>query len=314
MAQLNLSQARVIDPILTTVAQGYKNNEAVGSVLFPSAPVSARGGRIITFGREDFVLYNTQRAPGGKTNRVQYGHLGSPYALESHSLEGLVPVEIGQEAAAVPGIDLANGAIRKTQNAVSMRLEYVQSALATNAANYAASNKNIQSGTGMWSDFTSGISDPVKDVELGKEAVRKQTGRRPNVGVMAPAVFAMVKQHPKIIDRMKFTTREIVTEDILASLFGLKKLVVGDMVYTDAADVMQDMWGKNLVLAYAEIGTLADAGLPTYGYTYQLSGYPMVEPPYEDRNSKSWVYPVTDEVMPVIASAGAGYLLGNLVV
>ena len=53
--------------------------------------------------------------------------------------------------------------------------------------------------------------------------------------------------------------------------------------------------------------------MPSYGYTYQLRGYPIVELPYEDRNPKSWIYPVTDEVQPVIAGAEAGYLISAAV-
>ena len=35
----------------------------------------------------------------------------------------------------------------------------------------------------------------------------------------------------------------------------------------------------------------------------------MVEMAYQDRNAKSWIYPVTDERAPVIAAASAGYLI-----
>jgi hypothetical protein len=39
----------------------------------------------------------------------------------------------------------------------------------------------------------------------------------------------------------------------------------------------------------------------------------MVESPYQDRNAKSWVYPVDDSVSPVLASASAGYLISAAV-
>lgn len=55
------------------------------------------------------------------------------------------------------------------------------------------------------------------------------------------------------------------------------------------------------------------AGLPSYGYTYQLNGYPQVEEAYFDRNAKSWIYPVTRVEAPVLAAAGAGFLITNAV-
>jgi hypothetical protein len=112
---------------------------------------------------------------------------------------------------------------------------------------------------------------------------------------------------------MKYTGRDVATTEILAALFGVKQVLVGEAVFVDASGVMNDVWGKSVVIAYTELGGLAAMGAPTFGYTYRLTGYPMVETPYLDRNSKSWVYPVTDEVAPVIAGAAAGYLISAAV-
>jgi hypothetical protein len=306
------SQARIIDPVLTSAAQGYTNSEFVGSALFPKVPVAQRGGKIVTFGKEDFMLYATGRSPGQNTKRVSFGHLGAPYALESHSLEGQLPIETMQEAKAVPGIDMSTTTVNKTQNIIALRLEKQQADVARNAAAYAAANKITLSGASQWSDY-SGTSDPVAVIEAGKEAVRKKIGKRPNVAVIGAAVFAALKQHPKIVDRLKYTGRDVATPELLASLFGLAEVRVGDAVYADDAGAFSDVWGKDVVLAYTEVGTVAEQGKPSYGYTYQLDGYPVVEEPYYDRNVKSWIFPVTDEVAPVIAGADGGYLITNAV-
>lgn len=308
---MNTAGARVVDPILTTVAQGYQNAEFIGMNLFPYVPVGQRGGKIITFGKEDFALYNTARAPGSDTKRIQYGYSGSPYALESHSLEGLVPFEFLPEAAAVPGIDLARGAIMKVQNIVSLRLEYAQSVLATTAGNYPAGNKVTLAGISQWSDY-SGTSDPVADVETAKEAIRAKIGKRPNTVAMGAAVWAKLRLHPKVLDRIKYTGRDSATPELVANLFGVKRVLVGDAIY-DNGGTFADIWGKYVVVGYTELGSLAELGVPSFGYTYRLNGYPLVEQPYSDRNAKSWIYPVTDEVSPVIAGNTAGYLISAAV-
>lgn len=284
----------------------------VGMALFPYVPVAQRGGKIITFGKEAFRLYNTGRTPGSNTKRVQFGYAGSPYALEQHALEGVVPFEHMDEAAAVPGIDLGSGAVGQTQDIIALRLEAAQASIATAAANYAASNKVTLAGVDQWSDFT-GTSDPIDDIEVAKEAVRAQIAKRPNTVVMGAAVFAKLKQHPKIVERIKYTGRDVATTDLLASLFGVKQVLVGDAVYENEAGAMVDVWGKFVVVAYTEMGGMADRGRPTYGYTYRLGGFPVVEQAYQDRNAKSWVYPVTDEVSPVIAGAAGGYLISAAV-
>ena len=308
---MSAAGARVIDPILSTVAQGYQNAEFIGMNLFPYVPVGQRGGKIITFGKEDFALYATGRAPGANTKRIQFGYSGASFALEQHALEGLVPFEIMQEAAAVPNIDLGKGAVMKVQNIIGLRLEYAQATLATTAGNYPSGNKITLSGTSQWSDY-SGTSDPCADIETAKEAVRAKIGKRPNTVAMGAAVWAKLRQHPKIIDRIKYTGRDSATPELIAQLFGVKKVLIGDAIY-DNAGTFADVWGKAVVVAYTEMASVAELGVPSFGYTYRLGGYPLVEAPYEDRNAKSWIYPVTDEVSPVVAGNTAGFLISTAV-
>lgn len=316
MPQLTPAQARVVDPVLTTVAQGYQQNELIGSALFPTVSVGQRAGNIITFGREDFMLYNTQRAPGENTRRVQFGYAGSPYALIDYSLEGGLPIEIEQEAAASQNgfsIEMASVSIKKVQDIMALRLEKAQADLARNASNYGASNKVTLSGTSQWSDY-SGTSNPINNIETAKEAIRAATGKRPNTVVMGAAVMSKLRAHPVVVDRMKYTGRDVATAEILASLFGVQRVLVGDAIYSnDAGTAFTDVWGKDVVVAYTELSSLASMGTPSYGYTYNLAGYPIAEQPYWDRNSKSQYFPVTRAEAPVIAAATAGYLITNAV-
>lgn len=303
-------QARVVDPILSTAARGYQNSEFIGNKLFPIVPVDQRGGKIIEFGKEDFQLYNTGRAPGGSTKRVNYGYQGNPYALEQHALEGQVPFELMQDANQVPGIELGKVAVNKTQNIIGLRLEKAQADLATNPANYAASNKQVLAGTDMWDNPA---SKPATLIQYAIETVRSKIGKRPNTVEIGASVFKSLKTHPEVIDRIKYTGRDVVTKELLAALWDVKEVVVGDAVYADDQGNFYDVWGRSVVVAFTEVGSLADAGKPSYGYTYQLRNFPIVEEPYMDRNAKSWIYPVTDEVQPVIAGALGGFLFTNVV-
>ncbi len=70
MSALNTNTARVIDPVLSGIAQGYRHVERVGHVLFPAIPVLQRGGKVIEFGRESFFDYKARRSPGAKCWRA----------------------------------------------------------------------------------------------------------------------------------------------------------------------------------------------------------------------------------------------------
>ncbi len=312
MPQLTPAQSRVIDPILSNVAQGFSNAELVGSALFPYVPVAQRGGKIISFGKEDFQLYTTARSPGANTKRIQFGYDSGSYALQQFALEGQVPFENMQEANAVPGINQAMVAIRKVQNIIALRLEKGQADLATTTGNYGASNKNVAlAGNTLWS--AASTSDPISNVEAAKDAVRQQIGRYPDTMIISAQTMRALRTNQQIIERIKYTGRDVPTTELLASLFGLSSVVVGGAIYSTDAGTMVDVWGKTAVLAYTGIGSIAEMGQPSYGYTYRLNGAPMVEAPYQDRNAKSWIYPVTDEVVPVIAGATAGFLISPTV-
>lgn len=314
MPKLSLSQARVINPVLTAIAQGYQNSDFVGSLLFPTVTVGTRAGKIIQFGKEAFQLYAAQRAPGENTKRVSFGYADGNYSLVDYSLEGQLPIEVQQEAGAADNgftIDMASLTLSNVQDIMALRLEYAQAQLARATGNYGASNKITLSGTSQWSDY-SGVSNPITVVENAKEAIRQQTGKRPTVMIIGAQVFKALKNHPVIIDRIKYTGRDVPTVELLSALFGVR-VVVGESIYSTDAGTFVDVWGKDCVLAFTQTAALAQKGLPSYGYTYGLRGYPLAEQPYYERNPKSWFFPVSRAEQPVIAASTAGYLITNAV-
>lgn len=317
MPAQTFTQARGgISPVNTTIAQGYQNSAFVGTNLFPRVGVGARAGKVISFSKEQFMQYaNMQRNPGARTPRVQFGYGTIDFGLSDYSIEGTLPKEIREEQLDPSKgftIDGATMAINNAMDIIALRLETQQADLATTASNYDSSNKITLSGTSQFSDFT-GTSNPIKVVEDAKEAIRQQIGKRPNTLIMGAAVFTSLKQHPVVVDRIKYTGRDVANTDLLASLFGVPSVYVGEGVKASDAGVFSDIWGKHMVLAYTETASLAERGRPSYGYTYNLNGYPMSEPAYYENNEKTWCFPVSSCEQPVIAAKSAGYLVQNAV-
>ena len=302
------AQARVIDPILTTVAREYKHPMCVGDKLFPDVPVAQRGGKAIHFNRDDFKIINTARAPGSRTLRVQFGYSGKSYGLADHAIEGKVPLENLQEASRVPGIDLASHAVKGASNIIKLGKEIAQATLATTAANYDAANKVTLAGKSQWDHAD---SDPTSTIADAISAVRKAIGMRPNVIVMGGRVFDKVKVHPKVLERVKYTSRESATPDVLTTLWNVDHVYVGDAISVDEAGKSKDVWDNCVIVAYTPIGTMS-MGEPSFGYNYQLMGYPMVEQPYFEHNERSWMYPVCEAYQPQIVGKDAGYLITSV--
>jgi hypothetical protein len=306
---MNLGQARVVDPVLSQHARGYRQPGLVGRFLFPLAPVPTYGGQIITFGKEAFRSYNSKRAPGAATKRIDFGYQGEPFAIVPSALEAKVPRELMRDAAQVPGINLSSRAVNTVMRALWLEHEVACAALATNPANYDVAHKTALVGVARW---TNAASDPSKDIEAGKEAIRATIGVYPNTCVISAKAMAALRYNAKILDRVQHVSITSVTVDLLKTLWGIPNIVVGEaVVAVDPNDAFGDVWGPDVVLSYASMGGDANANVeePSGGYTYYIEGHPMVEQPYWDSNAKSWIYGVSFDNRPVQSAQTAMYLI-----
>ncbi|HEY1136577.1 MAG TPA: hypothetical protein VGE64_03710 [Xanthomonadaceae bacterium] len=312
MTQMTPAQSRIINPILTTHAQGYVRPGNVGRLLFPIAFVSAYGGQRIEFGKESFRRYNTKRAPGANSSSVTFGYAGQPYAIVPRSLDAVVPREIMNDASQVPGLDLATDAVDLVLDVMDLDHEYDCAAIARNASNYDTDHKVALVGAARWAG---GSADPMGDVKTGRESVRESIGVRPNIAILSPSAFSACEEHPDIVDRIKHTGRDAVTTEILAKLWKIERVEVAEAVgASGAADDFGDIWGNDVILAYVSPptgGNRRSAARPSFGYTYAMQGHPLVEKPYWDPGRRSWVYGVSADREPVLTGVTAGYLIQN---
>ena len=310
-AQLAAPEARVIDPVLTTAARGYRNAEHVHSMIFPRVETMVRGGTRIEFDRTDFRRSNTSRAPGATTRRVQFGHDGTKFALTQHRLEGKLPVENAEEAMRVPGIDLGMRTVDGTLSLISLEREIHGAELVADQANYAATHVNALVGGSRWD---AAGSTPTTDVVDAVEQVRSAIGRRPQTVLLGPKVYSKVRVHEKVLQQIRYKGdgKQIAVKEDLAQLWDVQQVVVGDAIYVDANDVAHDIWGNIVVVAFTMVGAVTRFE-PSFGYGYTLSGTPMVEAPYFDRNENSWLYPCCEEWTNEIVGPDAGFLIKDVI-
>lgn len=137
--------------------------------------------------------------------------------------------------------------------------------------------------TGVWTgaaDFTPAIkwdasgSDPLKDVDNRKQLVKSQTGYLPNTLVVTNDVFFALRNNASILDRIKYTQRGTITEDLLAALFGVDKFLVASACINTApegaADAMQYLATNSALLVYANPSP--SLMQPSGGYIFSWQG------------------------------------------
>ena len=92
-----LKGKRVVDPVLTSIARGYKNAAFIGERIFPIVLTDKEGVTVPTFGKSAFVEYDTERAVGADSNvlvREKTGKLD--LVLNEHDLAA--PVDYREKA------------------------------------------------------------------------------------------------------------------------------------------------------------------------------------------------------------------------
>ena len=146
------------------------------------------------------------------------------------------------------------------------------------------------------------------------ETIRASIGLRPNTVVMGGKVYSEIRQHPTVLQQIRYKTggKQIASKADLAELWDVAQVVVGDAITVDEDDTASDVWGTFVVIAYTATGSLSRYE-PTFGYGYTLAGTPLVEQPYWDAKTNSWLYGVCEEWSNEIVGKDAGYLIATAV-
>ncbi len=301
-----LSNKRIVDPVLTEIARGYNNASLIGTNLFPIVTVSKEGGKIPQFNKEAFKIYNTERAIRAKSNRISpEGRTSIDFVLEEHDLE--YPMDYREIDEDVTPLKIY--ATHVVSDGISLRLEKLIADLAQNLATYPSGNKITLSSADKFSTTT---SDPFSVFETAKEGIRSKIAKRPNVCLLGASSYKALKNHPAILDRIKYTQHAVITPELLRNLLDFDELYIGDAVYANDSNTFLDIWSDNAIVAYvpkAKTNIPRSYFEPAFAYTLRKKANPLVDT--YDEAGKVQIVRNTDIFIPKVVGAEAGYLIND---
>ncbi len=322
MPYQSLGSTRIVDKVLTRVAYGVRQSGLVGDVIFPLAPVTKREGSIVIFGDEEFFLHEMGRNPGDNIQEVSTEYGSGKYKLKQDAISEKIPIENIEEASDLP-IDLTTRATKLVARRLNLGKEVAQMSMVANPLNYPTTNRAILAGVSQWSDPT---SNPEAAIDAAFEAIQDGCGLMPNVGVISLRAFNALKRHPLVRDKFKYVDSRSITKQMIAAAFNLSRLEISMAKYKipggSAAKI--PVFNNSFWMGYVEgepdspldCNPLPSANssidTPSFGYTYQLVNYPIIEQPWYDRTCNSWKVPGVAERKPVIAFPTAGFLFTNV--
>lgn len=117
---------------------------------------------------------------------------------------------------------------------------------------------------GTWSGVTAGedaaglwapndnTNTFVLDMLERSEYIRSQTGFKPNVLVMDAGTYNKLKMNDALLERIKYTQRGVLSSDLIAAMFDLDQVLIGEAIYSTAKEnkagtdfTAQNIWEKN---------------------------------------------------------------------
>jgi len=270
----------------------------------PTVEIDKEAGKIPKFGRLAFRLPSTVRNLRGTSNRLDPEDITAiDVALEEHDVEYAIDYREENEAI----FSLRQFALNTTQDVIALGREKEVATLALDESKYDSGNKVTLSGT---SKITSKQADIFAMFDTGIRAVKRAIGRKPNVCVIAGDVWAALKEHPAVIEKLKYSQVAIVTPEVFGKLIGIDTVKIGEAVYEES-NQLKDIWSDAIVLAYVAPRSTERKGTvyePSYGYTVRRQGGLFVDT-YKENGGKLEVIRTTDIHKPHLLGASAGYLI-----
>lgn len=267
-----------VDAILTNMSVAYlqKQENFIADKVFPIVPVDKKSDKYFVYTKNDWFRDEAQRRADGTESA------GSGYNLTTGTYSADVFAfhkDVGDQT--VANADAPLNPLREATEFVTHRLllrrelQFVTDFFTTGiwADDVTGVSGTPTSGqTKQWSDYSS--SDPINDIEAAKSEVLSNTGMEPNTLVLGYEVFRQLKNHPDLVDRIKYTSSQTITEDMIAAMFDVDRVLVAKAVKATnnegAAEAYGFAYGKAALLAYVA----PSPGLltPSAGYQFSWTG------------------------------------------
>lgn len=303
-----------IDTPLTNLTIAYEPVGLIAPMIYPIVPVQKESDVYYIWAKaESLRLHDAHRARGRETNRINFDVSSDTYAVKNFALAMDIPLEDIDNADAA--LDIRNSAARRVTNGLNLAWEERLAVTLTTTTNMASST----SLTFNWADL--GNSNPVDDVYVGRDCIRKATGLTPNVAVMGDHAWSRFSRHPDVIEFIRgkgdSTGGGPVTEQQVATAFGLSRVLIGKGLKNTAAEpfagVYTDIWSTACVLLY--VAPAPGLMEPSHGYTFRytpagLPG-PLAVERYTNQRPKTESVEVHMYQDEKVTGTDLGYLIVN---
>lgn len=275
-----------INQPLTNISVAYMQDTStfIADKIFPRVPVQKQSDLFWKYSKSDWRRTDVQkRAPGTETVGTGYRVDTDVYFAQVYGIHKDIDDQVRANADSNWSLDKDSTKLITNQLLLRRDLDwnntYFKSGVWGKDLTGVASNPNSSQFL-KWSDAA---SDPIVQFANLQTDFVLQSGRKANTLVLGAQTITQLKNHPDIIDRIKYTQRGVVTTDLLASLFDVEKILVSYASSTDVAE-RNDAREQDAAATYSFMTNANSALLcytpsspslmtPAAGYIFTWNGY-----------------------------------------
>lgn len=274
---------------LTNMSMAYFQEEAdfVAPSIFPICPVGLSASYYYTFSKADLARDNVGRKPAfGKVSPALMGQTDNTYKCEvDQVIVGIDQIDaLNYQRSRAPGVaDPRRAKVRFATEQLKLHLDLI---FAQNFFKPSAWD-NVWTGDAVadpaqkkFLKFTDANFDPVNFFDERITEIKQNGRRRPNRLALGIEAFNALKNHPDIIERVKYTgstaNPAIVTTQALAAILQIEQVRVLESTYNAGGIGEEDMQfvcaPDGALLCYATDNPTIDEPSAGYIFTWDMLG------------------------------------------
>lgn len=262
-----------VDRVLTDISIAYVQSEQnfIGTRVFPIVPVDKQTDKYFTYAKNDWLRDEARFIADGDGPPLS----GYTVSSDSYSCDVFgIGKKIGAQAMknADAPLDLERDAALWSARKLLIKQErkFVTDAFATSVW----ATDSTPSVT--WDDQT---SDPINDLETGKQTILASTGFMPNTLVLGYKVFKRLRNHADIVERIKYSgstaSPAVVNTNALAQVFGVERVLVAMANYATNKEnetAATDFAATSTAALLCYVSPTPSLMAPSAGYTFAWRG------------------------------------------
>lgn len=306
MANVPLRSQQHVDQLLSNVAVRYSNTRFIHDKVFPMVPVKKQSDLYRTYNRS-WSIPETARAVGGLSREHQFEIGTSSYSLAKHALKSYVPDTAAENYDIT---DLRSDTTIELTEKIMMRKESDCAALFT------TTSWSLGVSLAAGDTWVTGTALPINLFDTAAATVVGNSGVMPNFAIIPLDSYNALKNHTTVVDRVKYTSKE-VSPAIVGALLGIGEILVPDIYFDSglygasaATGAIQSIWKSDFAFLGYKPGAPGFMALSS-GYMFQRAK-PLVKR-WRDEEREAEAIEVDCEYQFKVVASLTGYYINNTI-